>query len=261
MSSCYDISIVLTAHREGMLAHPTLRSALKARACAEANGLKVELIVTLDDSDSKTQEYFNEVATELKSDGLIILVVQTRNLSAARNNAIKKAAGRFIALLDGDDLWCAEWLVAAYRAAQADTRRIAWHPQYTIGFGECEEVLITADMEDPRFRLLDLCLHNYWTALAFAERAIFLETPYRLSNFELTRFGYEDWTWNCDTILHGVLHKIVPETSHFVRRKSGAESLLRRSDAINCLPIPSDLFRLDLTAKSGSDAIRCSELD
>ncbi|MCW5773252.1 MAG: glycosyltransferase family 2 protein [Rhodospirillaceae bacterium] len=244
MTGACDISIVLAAHDEGMMLHPTLRSAARACARAEAAGLAVELVAILDSPSPATRAYFEDWTERGRQPAARRHETAFRDLGLVRNFGITQARGRYVALLDGDDLWCAEWLAAAHRAAEADPRRTIWHPEYSVMFGESAHVMVGIDMDDPQFRLPGLALENHWTALAFAARDIFLETPYRPAAVA-AGFGFEDWAWNCDTIARGARHKIVPGTSHFIRKKQMQDSLSLRMTEAACLPIPSALFRLD----------------
>ena len=70
-------------------------------------------------------------------------------------------------------------------------------------------------MEEASFRAAGLAIENYWTALSFAAREIYLHHRYPSTDLELG-FGFEDWAWNMETIDAGVLHKIVPGTGHVI---------------------------------------------
>ncbi len=59
-STDLDISVVITAHREGLLAHRTLRSVRQSKTCAESLGVRSEILVVLDRPDSATRTYFDQ---------------------------------------------------------------------------------------------------------------------------------------------------------------------------------------------------------
>lgn len=68
-----------------------------------------ELLISDDGSDDNTAELVEE---EIKKDARIHIIRSKNNqgAAAARNRALKAAAGRYIAYLDSDDLWMAEKL-------------------------------------------------------------------------------------------------------------------------------------------------------
>ena len=58
MSKKIDISLIITAHNEGLLAHKTMLSAFKAIEELEKEKISYEIIVHIDNGDEYTKEYF-----------------------------------------------------------------------------------------------------------------------------------------------------------------------------------------------------------
>lgn len=236
MSRSPDITVVLNAHREGALAHPSVRSARAAVTVAAAAGLTVELIAVLDRADDPTREYFKEYAR----DDIRVVEADLGDLGLSRNVGVEEACGEYIAFLDCDDLWGSHWLVEALRFSRSYGPRAVCHPQLTLFWGTKNYVWEHLDQESADFNLNDLLVTNAWTALSFTSRAALTEVPYRFSSLG-SGIGYEDWGWNCDLIAHGYVHKVVPQTIHFVRAKE--QGLLASTDAASCLSVPTDRFR------------------
>lgn len=236
------ITVVLNSHNEGMLLHPTVLSLQMAKKRAEAEGLKVEVIVVQDNPSPDTVEYFHEhgdadfthVRVSLGDPGL------------ARNAGIERAQGEWIALLDGDDLWGPNWLAQSYQAACSDPRQVIWHPEVNQYFGIDPHIFAHVDMEDPSFDLLTLTINNYWTVASFSPRRVYRTCPYPATLLD-QQLGYEDWSWNNETIREGYLHKIVPGTVHFIRQKRFSQ--VRQTNARLSLPYPTLLFKTLLNSK------------
>src|SRR4051794_31704595 len=68
----YDVCVVVTGHREGILAHRTLRSLARAAQIAQAAGVGVEVVCVLDRADIETTETFREAVS---TDGTVASVV------------------------------------------------------------------------------------------------------------------------------------------------------------------------------------------
>jgi glycosyltransferase involved in cell wall biosynthesis len=242
----FDVTAIINAHREGLLAQPSLRSLSEAVKKAEDAGLTVEIVSVLDRPDPTTREVFERFANEQRN--IRLMDVDHGDPGLSRNSGVSAAQGAWIALLDADDLWCSNWLSDAYRAAESDGRQVAWHPEVNVYFGINPHIFTHVDMEDPSYEHAGLALYNYWTSLCLAPRSLFLEVPYRGSALN-QQIGYEDWTWNMDVVASGALHKIVPGTGHAIRMKE--VSVLRQTNAMRSLPIPSELFRHLLSDRKG----------
>jgi glycosyltransferase involved in cell wall biosynthesis len=230
------ITAVLNVHREGALARGSLLSIAGARQAAEAAGIAVEVLAVADCSDQATLDILAGDA------GVRILETSVDDLGLARNVGVAAANGRYVAFLDGDDLWGPRWLLAAYEAATAEPRPVVWHPEASLYFGPGQPPywLVHPDIETIEGDWVTLGTRNQWTSLSFALRETYQAVPYRRTDLA-AGFGKEDWSWNAEVVAHGYLHKPVPGTVHFVRVRE--TSLVRRTDAANALMTPSSLMR------------------
>jgi glycosyltransferase involved in cell wall biosynthesis len=234
-----DISVIINAHRDGLLLLPSLKSAANAIADAEDWGLRCQMLVTLDCPDALTAEIANHALS--LTDSAQCMTVDVDDLGRSRNAAVQAASGAYVAFLDGDDLWSRTWLSDALAFSCSDSRLLVLHPEFNIFFGHNPQVFTHVDMEDSSFDIAALALDNVWTSLCFAPRRLLLDCPYPQTDLA-NHIGYEDWGWNMRAIEWGALHKIVPGSSHAIRRK--AVSLVRQTVAAGCFPAyPPRLFK------------------
>lgn len=208
------ITVILTGHREGWMIYNTIVSMKQAKQNAENNGLSVEVIIILDKHDSLTDEF---IKTNSSSD-IQVEHISSGDVAVARNHAVSIANGEFIAILDGDDLWSNNWLSAAYNAASKTNDLIIWHPEVNVFFGEEHKLFFHRDSADKEFNSRHLIARNYWTALSFGRISIYKKFPYPFDD-TANGFAFEDWQWNIETYRHGILHMVVPQTTHFIRSK------------------------------------------
>jgi glycosyltransferase involved in cell wall biosynthesis len=247
-----DITGVINLHAEGTLARPSLESAMRARRLAEERGLSVQLIAVLDCADAATATCVRTSA----AGGIEIVEVAVDDLGEARNAGVEAAAGQWIAFLDGDDLWCENWLADAHTFALGQARTAILHPLANLYFGLRTSLLIHADMDDQDFVLADLALANQWTALSFARRDVYRAVPFARTAI-LQQIAFEDWSWNMMTISRGYVHKCVPGTVHALRTRTG--SLSERAATGMAMPAPTGLFRQHLAATPVMTMIRHPE--
>lgn len=240
MSARPVTSVVLTAHREGMLLSATLKSLHRAIQEAARDSHLIEVLISLDRPDALTRDVAMEQAGLV---GATILENDYGDPGLSRNHCIAHAAGDFIAILDGDDLMSRNWLRAARQAAAADSRPVIWHTEANLIFGEEIHMFRHRDMEQDDVDPLTLLLCNPWTALCFARKQCFIDLPYQRSR-PADGLGHEDWSWNRDAIAAGYVHKIVKGTAHAIRRK--AMSQLKLATLANALPAPGMMYRAEL---------------
>lgn len=224
------ITAIIVFHREGALAVPSILSFIRMVKATREHGLKVEAVAILDKADPTTKSL-----VELHSrDFDVISEVAFGDLGKTRNHAIEHAKGKYIACVDGDDLWGINWLTEAYRSCEIESRSIIYHPKLIWYFcaddyigqqnGKRPEysksfAFIQVDSRHTAFDPKSLYFSNVWTANSFGLREIYVEYPYRAVNSD-TGFGVEDWTWNAETLSSGIKHGVVEGTVHCVRIKS-----------------------------------------
>lgn len=228
-SSEVDLSVVITAHREGIIAGATSRSAIAAidRAAAEAS-LSCEVIVILDNSDALTRRTLHH---GLKGCAPRFIETNIGDPGGARNQGVRESLGSTVAFLDADDLWSSNWLIEATKLLRERPDCIA-HSTCNVQFGLERNIWWHIDSEGPFFNPDYLEWGNYWDALSMARRDLYLQFPF-LPNDLKFGYGHEDWHWNAVTIAAGIPHKPVPETVHFKRRRAGSQmALVERSGSV-----------------------------
>lgn len=224
------VSAVVTFHRERELAVPTLHAIERARRFAEARGLEVELVMTLDGGDAETEQAVISHPAFRAGDALHR--VEMFDLSLCRNYAIEHSRGEFVATLDGDDLFSENWLAAAAENIVDHGALTIVHPQLMIAFGTWQAYWEQIDQTDARFLPETLMSFNHWNACAVARREVFVRCPYVYARVGETGFGFEDWHWNCETISMGYVHRVAQRTFRLERRKAqGSLNIAHQSHA------------------------------
>lgn len=249
MKDAFDVTVVVNAHREGLIAAATLKSLRRSRLYAERHGYRVETIICLDKGDELTRELIHNCASEDSK----LLEVNFGDLGQSRNFAVTHALGRYISFLDADDLFGENWLAFAIKAADGNLREVIWHPEVNLYFGLDPHILRHIDMEIDEFEPLSMILGNPWTALSFAKRAVFERFPYPETSLSMG-IGYEDWGWNRRVMSAGFIHKTVKGTGHAIRQK--AVSLVKQTTAAGVLPAGTDLFRKILEKRAATQKFR-----
>ena len=231
MASVRFVSVVITAHREGLLLLPTIQSAVEsANSAIEKHNISVEYIMFLDRPDKETRAIAEQLPAR-------VFEGDFGDPGATRLAAISKAETEYVALLDGDDLWSENWLTEALFALEntelTERDRTVIHPEYNLIFGGHSLLVRQGDPTDPLFHLSYFRSSNYWDALCLCHRQIFTDIPY-MPNDPAQGIAHEDYHWMAATILAGVKHKIVANTIHFKRRRS--ESVSAKADEKRARP-------------------------
>lgn len=216
----FDLTCIITGHREGRVCVPSLRSFDIAVKEAEEAGLTVERLYFLDNPDDLTRDLFTKHAGESG----IVEEVSFKDQGLVRNMAASKARGKYTAFLDADDLWMKSWLVDAVMFLQDQEGRVVAHPAYNYFFESIATVFCHVDGESDEFDLDLLRMNNYWDALCVCETQLYREFPFSEREID-DGWAYEDWFWNCETFGAGIRHKNVPGTVLFKRRQRMSQTI------------------------------------
>jgi hypothetical protein len=220
----YDASIVMTCHREGVLAHLSWLALRRCREFAEKSGYSIQFILSLDRADDETTRVVKSLPGLASSDSVV--EVDYGDLGLSRNHAIGLADGEYVGICDGDDYLSANWIVRSLESARGAADRTIWHPELIVLFEGWHALSRQVAQDDPAFDRNAMLVMNPWNSCSFAHRTTYLGIPYLASRPGETGFGFEDWHWNCETLAQGFRHCIASETMHFVRRKdSGSLNL------------------------------------
>lgn len=228
-----DVTVVVTGHREGILARRTLKAAQQSIQVARDAGIGVELVGSLDRSDAETLAVFTEFCDRL-------VLADVGDLGLNRNAAVATSDAEFVCFCDADDLFGTTWVRDAYLAAK-DLGPAVLHPQMCVLFGDVDSIYLREHVSSTsqRFDHNVLTQYNVWSALAFGRRQVFIDTPYVPAR---QGCGYEDWQFNLDTLAKGLSHVAVPNTLHWIRVKAQS-SLCRQLRAANTALAPTDWYR------------------
>lgn len=215
-----DVALVITGHAEGDWLRSSILSAeTNAKLLLDRHGISSKIYVFLDGADIETKS----VAYSL-SDICDVFEVAFLDLGLVRNYAASTCEEKFVAFLDGDDIWGFNWIAEAIGLIlhKSMPDLFVLHPEVNYCFGtkaiQGQVVVGQISSDDPQFDPYALVSGNYWSALVLAPRSVFQLVPYKPRSMEL-RTGYEDWSFNIETLEKRIPHFVVPKTVHFIRRK------------------------------------------
>lgn len=233
-----DVSLLITFHNEGVLAHSTLNSIERCRQYAETAGVTTEYVWVLDTVNDETREVL--MAHPAATCNTKIVEVNHRDLGASRNSGIQKAGGVAVAILDGDDYFSTNWIERAWFYLKEFGDQAILHPEFVVNFGALAAYCWQIDQAGQYYKQDGLLVNNYWTSWTFAKRSTYLACPYSVTRPLQTGFGYEDWHWNCETIAAGYEHRLAWGAVGFYRRKN--KSLVTTTTASGAIVPPTRLF-------------------
>ncbi|MGN6100931.1 MAG: glycosyltransferase family A protein [Devosia sp.] len=235
------LSVVVTFHREGLLAQPTLRSLLRCARQADTVGISSEFVLVLDAADKDTVRVVENF--DISDRRCVRLHCDFGDAAGARMNGIASSSGKIVSVADGDDLYSLEWLSRSVETVRFYGERCIAKPELLVAFGDQTYWARQVDQIEDGFRPEALLMANFGSSWVTAARETFEECPYGATTRE-SGFGHEDWHWNCETVAAGYVHRLAIGTCAFYRRRLSGRLLSAERDAL--VVRPTTLFSLPM---------------
>lgn len=239
-----DLTVVVTAHKEGLLAHKTMCCVFENLKKLEDNGYSAEIIIHIDNGDEDTKRYYSRYK---KEQNIKIFQNSFGDTGSSRNFAAQKASGKYIAFFDGDDLVSDNWLETAIKILENSKNEIIVHPEAVLTFGlDLEYNVLTIQKpscdkdEDTRILLGE----NRWCSMVAMKTSTALNNPYPALTLG---YGHEDFVFDIETVYKKIKHVIAKKTVLFYRRSD--KSRLSTSNQDNATIPYVKLFDFDEVKK------------
>ncbi len=237
MNEKVNVSLLVTFHSEGVLAHSTLNSLARCRQYAEKHGITTRYMWVFDCATEETKQVALRHTEATYADWI---EVEHRDLGRSRNSGILACNSDAIAILDGDDYYSTNWIERAWFYLREYGDNAILHPEFIINFGAHHAYGWQMDQTGQYFNKNGLLVGNYWTSWTFAHHSVYRKCPYSETKALQTGFGFEDWHWNCETIAKGHEHRLAWGSIGFYRRKK--VSLVSATASVNALFPYTNLF-------------------
>ena len=130
----FDVGLVVNLHRARPYLARTVLSIEEAVLFAQAEGVRIQLVLVLDRPDGATSDWISRYDWSA-FEGHEIITVDYGSLGPARNDGLRAARGEFVMLLDDDDLISFNLIVECLRIARKEGPRCIVIPQYVVNFG------------------------------------------------------------------------------------------------------------------------------
>ena len=211
-----DISVIVTAHDEGVIAYYSLKSALRAIEKAQQVGISCELLILLDCVDEETLSVFSQCKS---NDTIKIFTVSFSDFSQSKNFGVQQAKGKYVTFLRANDLMSQNWLMHSFDLLENFNGEAVVHPALEVNFGRyrsIEENFATNELMD--FALLS---GNAYSNMCFTQKSIFLKFPY-VSEDEFTD---PYWEFNANITKSKILHIIAKETLIYHYRQKNKKDI------------------------------------
>ncbi len=181
----------------------------------------MEIIVIADNPDDQTLDLCRSWGHADRID-----IVDEKDLGRAREYGIGLASSRWVFLHDGDDLYSSNIyseFIDRKKKGLIFERRV-YHAEFFVKFGGENEIRRMIPSSSASFDPLFLVYDWFYSNKCVIDKSL-LDTFPLQHNDTARGLGNEDWSWAGDTISHGVIHDILPDTACFYRVKEQHLSL------------------------------------
>lgn len=206
-----ELDLFLFAHNEGCALGAAVAAVRRAMALAE--GLVMRCHLVLREADALTQHW----AAQSLDRSWTRLESPATSLAAARNLARACATAPLVAFVDGQDLWCADWLRKAAAAAREEAA--IWRPEFLITFAHdalAQEAYVV--VTQPNGTCDDGCAGllapEPHLAGFLAPLPLLQAEPWPAEDTE-RGWGLSDAWWSCNLAAHGHAPRTLPGSFHY----------------------------------------------
>ncbi|MBC6437963.1 MAG: glycosyltransferase [Rhodobacteraceae bacterium] len=217
-----DITLAVTAHNEGLMAGPCMKSAEAAVAHARMAGYSVETIVGLDTPTEDTKSFFGQPHFQ----NWYSFEFNFGDQGLTRNAMARAGTGQFLGFLDADDLISENWLtrcLECLQQAEAESLEVIVHPELNWQFDGIQNVYAVPQQDDPFFSPHVMATANYYDAICTAPRRAWLDHGFPHRDIE-NGFALEDYQWFVEMTARGWFHAVARDTIVFKRRRDNSQS-------------------------------------
>ncbi len=226
-----DITIVVTSHSEGVLLHKTLLSVNRAIKPLLDLSVSHEILLHLDNPTSSTLSYV-ETSSIVKN--ITVFKNTFRDAGSSRNFCIKRANGKYITFIDGDDLMSRNWLKEAYQLLEKyPYNEYVAHSEMTVEFGELASIVKKHGEINKKTDSLLSVWAGRWNSVIFAPTRLLKTMGYPSNRLG---YGFEDWLMSCNFIAGNIHNILIPHTVIFVRRKPTDSMWSQHRESMSVLP-------------------------
>ena len=251
-----DLSIVVTAHDEGVLLYKTLRSVFESAEELKRDKIKYEVIVHVDNGSRDTLDCLKRYA---KKEDIRVVENSFGDISRSRNFAVSVAGGKYVSFLDGDDLVSKNWYSEAMGVLRRNGGNCIVYPEVVLTFQNNNNHIITTqrDYNSTKEDYLTILSANQWGSVVLAKKAIFLKVPYITMG---KGYCHEDYAFNVQTLEMGIPHLVAKGTVLFYRRLEGSRLSMANNDNL-VLPEMSYFGLEKIKSEFENDIFFCEDED
>ena len=214
------LSVLVSAHNEDLIALKTIKSIKRALDELDSN-IKYEVIFILDRPTATTKSVFDNQS--IIKDAKIIKIDEGE-LSKNRIAGINAAKGKYVAIIDADDLCSKSWFKQGLKTCIENDNSVV-HTEYSINFGAANIFWEKTNSKDIKIESLYNVQANRWDSALIAPKEILEKYQYRPN---LDGFGSEDWDFNMRSLYSGIRHLVAPGTILFVRRRENGSEMAKQ---------------------------------
>ena len=209
-----DLTVVVTAHNEGLVVHKTMLSVFEGMKKVEKAGYSCEILVHIDNGDEITKRYFKRYD---KLDGVSVYRNSFDDAGSSKNYLVQRAKGVYVAILEAGDLISSNFFLEAIKLLEGAKESSIVHAEALLEFGIDQPYILSMqddllNFEEGVFRLIS---GDQWGPGIMATKKTLLRCPYLKSEIG---YGKHNYVFNILAFQQNIKHRIAHNTMYFWRK-------------------------------------------